>query len=67
MHTVNNTLRWVKSSYSGASGTSCVEVADLPKGGRVVRDSKNPDAGHLELSRNVWQAFIAEIKAGHLS
>jgi hypothetical protein len=63
---VSNSLVWFKSSYSGSGGTSCVEVANLPDGGRAVRDSKNPDGGHLVLSRSVWQSFTNQIKAGHL-
>ncbi|WP_339154470.1 DUF397 domain-containing protein [Actinomadura luteofluorescens] len=46
--------RWRKSSYSGGNEGNCVEVAEL--NGRIgVRDSKNPAAGHLTLTR---QAFI---------
>lgn len=43
---------WRKSSYSGESGGggACVELANL--GTSVgVRDSKNPRAGHLTLTR----------------
>ena len=35
-----------KSSYSVGKGQDCVEVADLPAGA-AVRDSKNPEQGHL--------------------
>ena len=37
--------RWRKSSYSG-SGNNCVEVAQAG-GTSAVRDSKDPDGGHL--------------------
>ncbi|GAA3857695.1 hypothetical protein GCM10022243_24090 [Saccharothrix violaceirubra] len=44
---------WRKSSYSGSGGTgggNCVEVAH--DGRRLrVRDSKNPEAGTLTVSR----------------
>jgi Domain of unknown function (DUF397) len=33
---------WRKSSYSSDQGGNCGEVADLPDGGRGVRDSKDP-------------------------
>ncbi|MFC4909034.1 DUF397 domain-containing protein [Actinomadura gamaensis] len=45
-------INWRKSSYSSESGGggTCVELADL--GTTVgVRDSKNPRAGHLALTR----------------
>lgn len=37
-------LAWRKSSFSGNEG-DCVELAF----GGAVRDSKNPDGGHLEV------------------
>lgn len=50
-----------KSSYS-ASG-ECVIVAD--RGDRIaVRDSKQPDAGTLYLTRQEMAAWLAGIKAG---
>ena len=57
--------RWRKSSYSG-SGNNCVEVAEVA-GSRAVRDSKNPDGGHLILGAHVWEAFITDIKRGRYS
>jgi hypothetical protein len=54
--------QWRKSSYSGG-GNQCVEVADL--GAAVaVRDSKNPDAGHLAFSADNWRAFLSSTKRG---
>jgi len=47
-------LKWIKSSYSGGQSTNCVEIAALPNGGRVVRDSKNPDGAVLLLSPDQW-------------
>ncbi|PSL56578.1 uncharacterized protein DUF397 [Saccharothrix carnea] len=53
---------WRKSSYSGSGGTGggdCVEVAVLGKR-FAVRDSKNPDAGTVTVTR----AWLDVIKAG---
>lgn len=53
---------WRKSSYSGGGGTgggNCVEV--VITGDRLlVRDSKNPNAGTLTVSR----AWLETLKAG---
>ena len=57
-------INWRKSSYSGSGGTgggNCVEVA--PHGRRyAVRDSKNPDAGTVAVTR----AWLDAIKSGAL-
>lgn len=45
--------RWRKSRFSGDA--NCVEVA-FETG---VRDSKNPDAGHLSLRGDVYQALLS--------
>jgi hypothetical protein len=54
---------WRKSSFSN-SQAACVEVADLPNGGRAVRDSKHPDGGHLMFTGPEWTAFTAGVRAG---
>jgi len=54
---------WRKSSHSGSSGGECVEVA-LFGDGNAVRDSKNPDGGFLAMERDVWAAFVSQIKLG---
>ena len=47
-------LKWIKSSYSGADGNNCAEIAPLPNGGRAVRDSKNPTGAVLILTPGQW-------------
>lgn len=58
-------LRWYKSSYSNGGGGTCVEVAHLPDGGRLVRDTK--DHGHgpvLRFTAAEWAAFTERVKDG---
>ncbi len=56
---------WRKSSYSGNNGGNCVEAGSVP-GAVFVRDSTNPDGGHLEFSAPVWREFAARIiKSGN--
>jgi hypothetical protein len=63
---VSNSKNWRKSSYSG-TGVDCVEVADLPAGHRAVRDSKDPDGGHLAFDRGAWTAFVAGVRSGEFA
>lgn len=58
-------LNFRKSSYSGPTTQDCVEVADLPTGA-AVRDSKNPEQGHLAFSGVEWAAFLRDVRTGHL-
>ena len=46
--------QWRKSSFSGPD-SNCVEMAF----GAGVRDSKNPDAGHLALRVEAYQALVS--------
>ncbi|MFE0138206.1 DUF397 domain-containing protein [Streptomyces sp. NPDC059037] len=55
-------LVWVKSSYSGAEGGNCVEVATEPMTVHV-RDSKNLQGSALALSGTQWGAFVDWIGA----
>ncbi|MCX4236373.1 DUF397 domain-containing protein [Streptomyces ortus] len=49
--------RWFKSSYSGGSGTECVEC--LPVDGLLrVRDSKRGDGPVVTVRADAWRAFI---------
>jgi hypothetical protein len=54
---------WRKSSYSGANGGQCTEVAAVP-GAVLVRDSTDPDGLRLTFGRRAWEAFTAAVKAG---
>ena len=56
-------LVWRKSSKSGNDG-ACVEVANLPNGGRAVRDSKDPSGPVLTFTRREWEAFVGGAKDG---
>jgi hypothetical protein len=43
----------------GACGGDWVEVADLPDGGRLVRDTKNQGRGPiLRFTQAEWRAFV---------
>jgi hypothetical protein len=58
-------LDWRKSSYSNGNGGSCVEVADLPDGGRAVRDTKDHGRGPVLLfTDSEWVAFTNGVKDG---
>ncbi|MGH3569334.1 MAG: DUF397 domain-containing protein [Pseudonocardia sp.] len=54
---------WRKSTFSNNTG-ACVEVADLPGGGRGVRDSKNPTGPALMFTAAEWVAFVAGVRDG---
>jgi hypothetical protein len=55
--------QWRKSSFS-SSGNTCVEVAQLPDGSTLVRNSNNPTAGTLRFTPAEMAAWIEAIKAG---
>lgn len=50
---------WMKSSYSG-NQNECVEVALAQVIG--IRDSKDPDGGHLGLPARAFAAFTDTVK-----
>lgn len=55
-------LRWFKSSYSGSSGSDCVEVALSAE--VHVRDSKDPQGAALAFTPEDWAGFVAGVNAG---
>lgn len=57
-----STLVWRTSSRSGNNG-QCVEVAELPDGGRAVRDSKDREGPVLRFTPAEWNAFLDGVKA----
>ncbi|ROP38274.1 DUF397 domain-containing protein [Saccharothrix texasensis] len=52
-------MTWRKSSYSGNSGGSCVEVR---AGLDAVRDSKNVDGPVLEVRPAALRAFLRALR-----
>jgi hypothetical protein len=56
-------LTWRKSSYSGANGGDCVEVASVDKATVAVRDTKNPDGPKLVINPPVWQSFVQQLRS----
>lgn len=55
---ITTELAWFKSSYSGGSGDSCVEVATTPATVRI-RDSKVEQGPQLALSPTSWTSFVS--------
>ena len=51
---------WHKSSYSDG-GANCVEVrAHTDRAD--IRDTKNPQAGHITVTAREWDAFVRAIR-----
>jgi hypothetical protein len=57
-------IQWRKSTHSGGvDDHQCVELGRLTSGaGLGVRDSKDPDAGHLTLSTAEFANLIKQFK-----
>lgn len=54
-------IRWVKSSYSGGSGTECVEVArSLAR--TAVRDSQRPAGPRISFGTSTWATFVRALR-----
>ncbi|MFH9862335.1 DUF397 domain-containing protein [Streptomyces sp. NPDC017202] len=56
-------LKWIKSSYSEASGNACVEIAASDPEGIALRESESP-ARVLNTDRAVLGALVRGVKAG---
>ena len=54
--------QWRKSTRSGSSEATCVEVADNLPGVVLVRDTKDRDGGTLTFGPTAWQAFVVLAK-----
>ncbi|MEU8577871.1 DUF397 domain-containing protein [Streptomyces asoensis] len=48
---------WFKSSYSGAEGGQCLEVASTGEA-VLVRDSKQADGSVLAVGVDAWAGFV---------
>ena len=59
METAGN---WRKSSYSGANGGECVEVASATAT-VMVRDTQDRDGGTLRVPASAWRAFIRDVQS----
>lgn len=57
---------WRKSSYSSGGGQECVEVAANVPGVIALRDSKNPTAGHHEVTPHTFHTLLTAIERGEL-
>lgn len=57
-------VQWRKSTHSsGVNDEHCVELGRLaPGAGFGVRDSKDPDGGHLTLSVAEFAGLIEQVK-----
>jgi Domain of unknown function (DUF397) len=53
-------MDWRKSSYSGANGGQCVEVASAA--GIMVRDTTDRDGGTLAFTADAWVSFTASLR-----
>jgi hypothetical protein len=51
---------WRKSTYSGANGGSCVEVASAD--GVLVRDTTDREGVTLEFNAEAWQRFTRTVE-----
>ncbi|MFF8590747.1 DUF397 domain-containing protein [Streptomyces sp. NPDC015220] len=48
---------WFKSSYSGGSGTECVECA-YADSGTLIRDSKHEEGPVVQVGPTTWRIFV---------
>ncbi|MGW7298721.1 DUF397 domain-containing protein [Streptomyces sp. NPDC054829] len=62
----SSTHQWFKSSYSGGSGTECVECAYATEGA-LIRDSKHSSGPVVSISPDAWQRFVSALREYDLS
>ncbi|WP_149263396.1 DUF397 domain-containing protein [Actinomadura sp. K4S16] len=65
MHSEQAGVLWRKSSHSDGTGGECVEVAATP-GRLLIRDSKDPNGPHLDLSRAAACALMGRLRGEKL-
>ena len=53
-------MEWRKSSFSGANGGACVEVASAES--VAVRDTTDREGVTLEFSAAAWQQFTLRLR-----
>jgi hypothetical protein len=58
---VETASNWRKSSYSGANGGECIEVASTT-GAVKVRDTQNRDGQVLAVHVSAWREFVSIFK-----
>jgi hypothetical protein len=58
-----NRANWRKSTRSGNTGGSCVEVAEVA-GMVAVRDSKDPSGPAYLFGRQHWATFVQAVRSG---
>ncbi|MFF8945401.1 DUF397 domain-containing protein [Streptomyces sp. NPDC014864] len=64
--TASSESHWFKSSYSGGSGTECVECA-YTDGGTLIRDSKRVDGPLVRVRSGAWRTFVQTLARGTLT
>ncbi|WP_307171240.1 DUF397 domain-containing protein [Streptomyces sp. B3I7] len=58
----NSNHSWIKSSYSGGSGTECVECAATARS-TLIRDSKWRNGPFIAVRTSTWNIFLRTVKA----
>ena len=53
-------MEWRKSSFSGANGGACVEVASAEQ--VLVRDTTDRDGMTLQFTADAWQEFARRLR-----
>jgi hypothetical protein len=46
------------------SGSTCVEIAELPEGGAAMRDGKDAASPVLSFDAQGWAAFVTAVRQG---